>query len=73
MLNIITAMLLLLFVDSPQIQTLSLTHVNQLTPFCGLRLLEKLKVAQLANTFSAFYGTRRFIFIFTKTLHSTPS
>jgi hypothetical protein len=38
-----------------------------------LSLLEKLPVAQLLNNFSTFYGTRRFITVFARTLHWPPS
>jgi len=34
-------------------------------------LLEKQIVTQLVSNFSAFYGTRRFITMFTKALHWT--
>jgi hypothetical protein len=37
---------------------------NQLTPYSRV-LLQKLIVAQLINKFLAFYGTHRFIFMFT--------
>jgi hypothetical protein len=35
----------------------------------GLALLEKLPTVQLLKNFPAFYGTRRFITVFTRALH----
>jgi hypothetical protein len=40
----------------------------QLTPLTRV-LLEKLVVTQLVNKFSTFYGTRRFIIVFTRARH----
>jgi hypothetical protein len=34
-----------------------------------LALLEKLPIVQLLKNFPAFYGTRRFITVFTRALH----
>jgi hypothetical protein len=41
---------------------------NQLTPWYWT-LLEKPPVAQLLKNFPTFYGTRRFIIVFTRALH----
>jgi hypothetical protein len=41
---------------------------NKLTSW-SRALLEKLTVTQLGKTFSAFYGTRRFITVFTRSCH----
>jgi hypothetical protein len=43
-------------------------HVNRLTPWCR-DLLEKLTVIHLVKKSPAFYGTRRFITIFTRSHH----
>jgi len=42
--------------------------ITQLAPLNRV-LLEKLTVAQLANKFYTFYGTRKFITVFTKARH----
>jgi len=48
------------------------TAVILLTPWSRV-LLEKLTVTQLVKKFSAFYGTRRFITVFTTALHWSVS
>jgi hypothetical protein len=39
------------------------------TNLMGLNLLEKPPVVQLLKNFPIYYGTRRFINVFTRTLH----
>jgi hypothetical protein len=55
------------------IEMLALTDwlTDWLTPWSRV-LLEKLVVTQIVKKFSAFYGTRRFITVFTRTSHKSP-
>jgi hypothetical protein len=45
---------------------------GQLTPWSTV-LLQKLTVARVLKKFMAFYGSRRFITMFTRDIHWTPS
>jgi hypothetical protein len=46
---------------------------DSLTQSWSSALLEKLLIAQPLKKFSAFYGTRRFITVFTRALHRSLS
>jgi hypothetical protein len=53
---------------------LSTVHsFNSLTHSWSWALLEKMPIVQLLNNFQAFYGTRRFITVFTRDFHSSLS
>jgi len=45
-----------------------ITNYNKLTPWSRV-LLEKLIVTQLVKRFLTFYGTQRFITVFTRVYH----
>jgi hypothetical protein len=59
-----------IFIPLPRVMcvpnTFSLLHVTYLQSWA---LLEKLPIVQLLKNFPAFYGTRRFITMFTRALH----
>jgi len=46
----------------------NLRHIVSITPWSRV-LLEKLVVTQLVKKYYYFYGTRRFITVFTRALH----
>jgi hypothetical protein len=56
-----------LFVTSQTDHSVFVSAVNLLT--YAAELLEKLEIVQPLKNFPAFYGTRRYIIVFTRALH----
>jgi hypothetical protein len=72
LLDVAEAVHLLLAEEFSVIQDEVKWSYGRLTSWCWV-VIEKLIVAQLANKFSAFYGTRIFITLFARSFHWCPS